>query len=92
MNMPLKHSYWGQTVDYRDLLEQIRQIGPILEANADADEAAGGLTPESFEALRPLRMSHLFAAESLGGAQLPPTQGMELIEAVTWVAKRRRRS
>ncbi|HEV7284631.1 MAG TPA: acyl-CoA dehydrogenase, partial [Kaistia sp.] len=84
MNKPIKHSSWGTTVDYRDLLKKIAEIGPILEANADADEKNGELTAETFEALKPLRMSHIFAAEGLGGAQLPPTQGLELLEAITW--------
>lgn len=84
MNKPMRHSYWGQTVDHRDLLAKIKEIGPVLEANAAADEAAGELTPATFEALRPLRMSHVLAPESLGGAQLPPRQVLELIEAITW--------
>jgi len=84
MNKPIRHSYWGQTTDHRELLKKIKEIGPILEKNAPADEAAGELTKESFEALRPLRMSHIMAAEDLGGAQLPPRQVLELIEAITW--------
>lgn len=84
MNKPLKHGAWGTTVDYRDLLAKIAEIGPILEANADADEAAGELTPATFEALKTLRMSHAFAPESLGGAQLPPCQVLELLEAITY--------
>ena len=69
MNKPMKHGYWGNTVDYREILAKIAEIGPQLEANAPADEAAGELTPESFELLRPLRMSHLLATEKLGGAR-----------------------
>jgi len=84
MNKPIKHGSWGTTVDHRDLLKKIAEIGPVLEANAAADEESGELTQASFEVLKPLRMSHIFAAESLGGAQLPPTQGLELIEAITW--------
>jgi len=84
MNKPIRHSYWGQTTDHRELLKKIKEIGPILEKNAPADEAAGELTKETFEALRPLRMSHSMAAEDLGGAQLPPRQVLELIEAITW--------
>ena len=29
-------------------------------------------------------MSHIFADEEIGGAQLSPTQGLELIEAITY--------
>lgn len=84
MNKPMKHPYWGTNVDYKDMLKTIAEIGPLLEANAAADEEKGELTPATFEALKPLRMSHIFASENLGGAQLPPTQGLELIEAITW--------
>lgn len=84
MNKPLKHGPWGTTVDYRDLLKKIEEIGPLLEANAEADEKNGELTQETFEALKPLRMSHILAVESLGGAQLPPTQVLELLQAITW--------
>lgn len=84
MNKPIKHSSWGTTTDYRDLLRQIAEIGPALEANATADEESGELTAATFELLKPLRMSHIFAAESLGGAQLRPTQGLELLETITW--------
>jgi alkylation response protein AidB-like acyl-CoA dehydrogenase len=84
MNIPIKHSAWGTATDYRDLLEKIAEIGPVLDANAVADEENGELTAATFEVLKPLRMSHIFAAETLGGAQLPPTQGLELLEAITW--------
>ncbi|GAB1479313.1 acyl-CoA dehydrogenase family protein [Paracoccaceae bacterium] len=83
MNKPMKHGYWGGNVDYREILSKIAEIGPKLEANAAADEAAGELTPESFELLRPLRFSHLLATEQLGGAQMRPTEVLQLIEAVT---------
>ncbi|MGA0542407.1 acyl-CoA dehydrogenase family protein [Neotabrizicola sp. VNH66] len=84
MNKPMNHGYWGKTVDYRKVLQDIAAIGPKLEANAAADEAAGELTKESFELLRPLRMSHLLATEELGGAQMRPTEVLQLLEAITW--------
>ncbi|WP_062235206.1 acyl-CoA dehydrogenase family protein [Aureimonas sp. N4] len=84
MNKPIHHSYWGSSVDHRQLLDKVAEIGPLLEANAEADEANGELTADSFEALKPLRMSHALAAEALGGAQFRPTQVLELLEAITW--------
>ena len=84
MNKHVKPGYWGDSVDYRDILKKIEEIGPTLEANAPADEEAGELTKESFEALKPLRFSHLMATEELGGAQMRPTEVLQLIEAVTW--------
>mgnify|MGYP005989148725 CR=1 FL=1 len=84
MNKPMRHDYWGTTADKNAILAQIAEIGPKLEANAPADEEAGGLTKESFELLKPLRLSHLLATEELGGAQMRPTEVLELLEAVTW--------
>jgi len=84
MNKPLRHGYWGSGTDHRELLGKIAEIGPTLEANAPADEERGELTPDSFAALKQLRMSHALATETLGGMQLPPTQVLELLEAITW--------
>ena len=85
MNKPMRHdTYWGTQTDIAALLAQIAQIGPVLDANAEASDALGQLTPESFAALKPLRMSHIFATEDMGGAQLSPTDGLTLIEAITY--------
>jgi indole-3-acetate monooxygenase len=77
-------SYWGTKTDFKALLDQVRQIGPTLEANAEENDRLGRLNDTTFEALRPLRMSHVFAGEEIGGAQLSPRQGLELIEAITY--------
>lgn len=84
MNKPLNHQYFRSTVDFRDLLQQIAAIGPQLEANAPQDEERGELTPETFALLKPLRFSHLLATEDLGGAQMRPTEVLQLLEAVSW--------
>ena len=86
MNKPMQHraGYWGTKTDFASLLDHVRKIGPILEANAEANDELGRLNEATFEALKPLRMSHIFATEEIGGAQLSPTQGLELIEAITY--------
>jgi alkylation response protein AidB-like acyl-CoA dehydrogenase len=86
MNRPLRHdtTYWGTRTDFDALLAEIDRIGPVLDANAEANEDLGKLNPTTFEALKPLRMSHIFATEDMGGAQLSPTQGLELIDAITY--------
>ena len=86
MNKPMKStgSYWGTRTDFAGLLEQIKKIGPILEENAEANDELGRLNEATFAALKPLRMSHIFAAEENGGAQLSPSQGLKLIEAITY--------
>jgi alkylation response protein AidB-like acyl-CoA dehydrogenase len=86
MNAPLKHdmSYWGTKTDFAALMEHVRQIGPVLDQQSGENEALGRLNEATFEALKPLRMSHIFAGEQIGGAQLSPTQGLQLIEAITY--------
>lgn len=86
MNKPVKPSggYWGTRTDFAALMEQVKKIGPILEANAEENDKQGRLNEATMAALKPLRMSHIFAAESDGGAQLSPTQGLQLIEAITY--------
>lgn len=75
---------WGTRTDDHDLLAQVATIGPILDRNAQADEAAGELTQASFQPLSALRLSHALVPEALGGAQLRPTQLMSVIAAITW--------
>ncbi|SFU22040.1 acyl-CoA dehydrogenase family protein [Mesorhizobium sp. YR577] len=86
MNAPLKHAsgYWGTKTDFNALMEQVRKIGPVLEEHAVETEALGRLDETTFKALAPLRMSHIFASEEQGGAQFSPTQGLKLIEAITY--------
>lgn len=86
MNAPVKHGpgYWGTKTDFSALLEQVKTIGPILEANAADNDALGRLNDATFAALKPLQMSHIFAGEEIGGAQLSPTQGLQIIEAITY--------
>jgi alkylation response protein AidB-like acyl-CoA dehydrogenase len=85
MNKPVKPStYWGTKTDFQGLLAQIEKIGPVLEQNAEENDRLGKLNDATVAALKPLRMSHIFAAEKNGGAQLPPTQGLRLIEAITY--------
>lgn len=86
MNAPLKHdmSYWGTKTDFDALIEHVRKIGPVLDQHSGENETLGRLNEATFEALKPLRMSHIFAGEQIGGAQLSPTQGLQLIEAITY--------
>lgn len=45
MNKPMKHGYWGTTVDMQEMLDKIAAIGPELEKNAPEDEKRGELSP-----------------------------------------------
>jgi alkylation response protein AidB-like acyl-CoA dehydrogenase len=82
----MKHGpgYWGTKTDFASLKAHVAKIGPILDANSEANEKLGRLNEETFEALKPLRMSHVFAGEDIGGAQLSPTQVLELLGEITY--------
>jgi alkylation response protein AidB-like acyl-CoA dehydrogenase len=86
MNVSVRQEqgYWGTKTDFASLLDHVRKIGPILEENAEENDRLGRLNEATFAALKPLRMSHIFAEEKIGGAQLSPRQGLELIEAITY--------
>jgi indole-3-acetate monooxygenase len=79
-----QEGYWGTKTELSSLLEHVRKIGPTLEENAEENDKLGRLNEITFAALKPLRMSHIFAGEEIGGAQLSPTQGLELLEAITY--------
>ena len=74
----------GSRDDQSDLLAPITAIGPILQARADANDDLDGLNAETFDALKPLRMSQIFAPKAWDGAQMSPTRGLELIAAITY--------
>lgn len=76
-------SYWGNT-DYREVLKRIEEIGPLLDANADGDEKNGELSVASIEALKPLRISHILVPEELDGAQLRPSEAIQLLSAISY--------
>jgi indole-3-acetate monooxygenase len=79
-----QQGYWGTKTELSALLAHVHKIGPILEENAEENDRLGRLNEVTFAALKPLRMSHIFAGEEIGGAQLSPTKGLELLEAITY--------
>jgi alkylation response protein AidB-like acyl-CoA dehydrogenase len=66
------------------LLAGARAIRPLLEANAAANEAAGALCDEVVEALHDARIFAIFVPRSLGGQELTPTQGLEVLEEIAY--------
>ncbi len=77
--------YWGTKADFRILMDHVRKDRPRSSTkNSQENEKLGRLNEVTFEALKSLRMSHIFAGEDIGGAQLSPTQGLQLIEAITY--------
>lgn len=76
---------WGWSdAEQEQLLSRIDGIAPILDAQAPESETLGHLTSDTFEALRPLRISHIFVPATLGGAQMSPRHGIELLERISY--------
>src|SRR3984957_8716257 len=76
--------YWGTKTELSSLLEHVRKVGSILEENAEENDRLGRLNEVTFAALKTLRRPHIFAGEEIAAAQLSPTQGLELLEAITY--------
>jgi len=80
-----KHdNYWGSHDSYHELSARIEEIAPILENNAPMDDVNPELTASTFAALEPLRISHVFVPEQLGGMQLRPTHGLNIFSALSY--------
>ena len=64
MNKPMQHraGYWGTKTDFASLLDHVRKIGPVLEANAEANDELGRLNEATFEALKSVEGPRLVAA------------------------------
>ncbi len=62
----------------------MRKIGPILDENAEENDGLGRLNERHFRRAEAAAHVAIFAEEKIGGAQLAPTQGLELIEAITY--------
>jgi len=81
----MQPNVWGWSdAQQKQCLAQIDAIAPILDAEASQSEELGHLTPDTFEALKPLRLSHIFVPATLGGAQMAPRQGIELLERISY--------
>jgi len=82
---PLQPAIWDWSALRQDqLLADIELIAPVLTAEAEESERLGYLTRQTFDALRPLRLSHIFVPAALGGAQMSPRNGIALLERVSY--------
>jgi len=67
---------------FADLLERARALAPIVEAEAEASERAGTLTPKTVAAIREARLVRAFLPRELGGLECAPTELVALVEEV----------
>lgn len=84
-NLTGESSYWGVGGPTQaEFLAKIHEIGPLLDSESQKSEEEGQLTQKAIDALASTRLSHIFVPENLGGYQLSPTRGLELIEQITY--------
>src|SRR5205085_2342149 len=65
-------------------LAAARALRPLIETNAAASEAAGHLTEAVVSGLHEARIFGIFVPRGLGGLELAPTQGLEVLEEIAY--------
>jgi indole-3-acetate monooxygenase len=66
------------------LLQRAKDLAPFLSAQSEANENAGRLTDDVVQALKNSKLFSLFVPTTFGGAELWPTAGLEIIEAISY--------
>ena len=66
------------------LLEQVKRIGPILQASGAKNEELGTLAPEAVAALRDAGLFRLKLAATAGGAEADPLTEMLVLEELAY--------
>jgi indole-3-acetate monooxygenase len=65
------------------LLSSARELSSFISGQSTASERQGRLTEASTDALRQAGLFSLFVPKALGGAELWPAQGLEIIETLS---------
>lgn len=68
----------------RDLLTAARELQPLIDERADAQEAMSAFAPDVIEALHETGLFGMWVPRSLGGAELDPMTSVEVIEALSY--------
>lgn len=66
------------------IFAKARALRPLLESKAAANEDAGMLCDEVVEALHEARIFGMFVPRTLGGSELTPTEGLEVLEEIAY--------
>jgi indole-3-acetate monooxygenase len=72
------------STSYDALLAHARDLSPLISEQGVVGENKGRLTEASVNALRQTGLISLFVPKALGGAELWPTEGIEIIERLTY--------
>ncbi|MFM9886629.1 MAG: acyl-CoA dehydrogenase family protein [Burkholderiales bacterium] len=70
--------------DAASLLATARRIRPLLDRMGPINEAKGELSREVVDALHQSGLFGMFLPKVLGGAEVTPTQGLDLLEEVSY--------
>ncbi len=65
------------------LLARARELSPFISEQSSTGEKQGKLTDATIDSLRKASLFSLFVPRALGGAELWPTQGLEIIETLS---------
>jgi alkylation response protein AidB-like acyl-CoA dehydrogenase len=67
-----------------DLLAGAQALGPLIEAQADAAEAKRALTDDVIDAIHAAGIVGMWTPRSLGGSEVRPIEGLQLIEQLSY--------
>jgi indole-3-acetate monooxygenase len=73
----------GPSLAFDALLASARKLSPLISEQSAAGERQGRLTESCTDALRQAGLFSLFVPRALGGAELWPAQGIEIIEILS---------
>ncbi len=66
------------------LIDKVRDITPVLRAEADGNEAAGRLSDRTVAAMRDAGLLSFMMPSCFGGAEVGPVEAIEIIEALCY--------
>ena len=73
----------SSSLSFDALLAKVRELSPFLSEQAVVGEKQGQLTEATIHALRQAGVFAAFVPKALGGAELWPSQGIEIIETLS---------
>ena len=81
--MQLETSSALKQLNHSVLLARAKGLGNLLSEQSSIGENQGRLTDETINALAGADLFSLFVPKCLGGAELSPTEGLEIIESIS---------
>ena len=70
-------------LSYDALAVRARELSPLISEESEANEAGGMLSERCLNALRDAGLFGMFVPRVLGGAELSPPHGLEIVEILS---------